>query len=872
MTPLPATLFEDIRAKYEKSLAADRWQAAWQAEEASLRETLEDISKRLDGTHELVRPLGVGGSGLTILLRRPDDHEDLAVLKLPRPAVGVAERLDRNLRKEMHNMRRLRHQNVIRVLAYSESGQADPAYYIMEFLDDVDDADNYFEKQIRADPKSTNTTLIHLVDQALQALEYVHSQQVVHLDIKPPNLFVDGTGLLVLADFGFAKKLDESGLTSGVGGTKQYMHPNYFELMTTEEEDDRLLAERLEREQIQYKWDLYSLGASILVLLRIADNVDPRHYSCYERRYLRLLATRLLDGKLAHARVMGIPVPERILGLSEDALTQLAYDSAAAARQDIRKLLGETDLKHLAPETSRYSDAILQAASHGAVPFSPRVQALLETPELRSLATLPQLGLVTYIYPTASHSRLEHTLGTFAMTTRFARGLFNDPVNPVFRQIMQEEDITTLLAAAIVHDIGHYPLAHDLEEVEASVFGHETRTAHLVDAKGTALREVLESEWAISVERLRSILSVDRDRLPLRDQILKSILDGPLDADKLDYLIRDSENLRIPYGAGIDYERLVHYITVAVEERLNRSVASLAIHENGKIAAESVAFARYALYGAVYWHRTHRAAKAMLQRLAYEALRSWKDRDAVRKEGYLKQLRIALYDFLDQGAHEQRLPGVLGESRDKYDRVLLDRGATEVVRWLDEQGGYRATILVKGLLERDLYKRALVVSKGFSSSVRWPLVERVFGGEGERWEDRLRASELLQKALVERAGQFATRGETVSTVTPTDADRFVARGASEPLILLDYPPDKPGARTELKILREREGAQPGEDDFSLSSLEASSVWGRLREEAPNSLAKLRVFCHPRFRAVLRVIVDRASFEQLVDDAIGEVAS
>ena len=182
------------------------------------------------------------------------------------------------------------------------------------------------------------------------------------------------------------------------------------------------------------------------------------------------------------------------------------------------------------------------------------------------------------------------------------------------------------------------------------------------------------------------------------------------------------------------------------------------------------------------------------------------------------------------------------------------------------------TGLREALLRRELYKRALVVSRGFPSALHWDRVERVFASEGEHWEDRLRVSELLQEALMVRAADFSLKGTMVSSVTPNDADRFVARcGRKATLILVDYPPMKPGARTELKILREHEVNEAGEDDLSVSTLEASTVWGRLREEGMKSLAKLRVFCHPDFRSLFRVSSTRTEFEELLDDAVEEVA-
>jgi hypothetical protein len=355
----------------------------------------------------------------------------------------------------------------------------------------------------------------------------------------------------------------------------------------------------------------------------------------------------------------------------------------------------------------------------------------------------------------------------------------------------------------------------------------------------------------------------------LRDQIVRSIIDGPIDADKIDYLIRDSENLRVPYGAGIDYERLVQSLTITIQERLNRSKASVGIHEGGKIAAESVAFARYALYGAVYWHRTHRAAKSMIQRVAYEAMQVYRDKDVTRKEGWITSLRSALYAFLDHGVEELRLPGLIPDTPSATQGGLLDPATTRMLRWLDDQGVRGAHSLVAALLERKLFKRVLVVSRGYQSAVNWDTIDTLYGDVGRRWEERRTAGVLLQGALVERIAAFAQEERTVSTVTPDLADHFVTRARREPLVLIDHPPDKPGASDELLMLRENEGGRPGEDDFTVDALEGSALWSQLRKQQPVSLAKLRVFAHPDFRNLLRVVIPRDDFEKLVRDAVSE---
>lgn len=219
------------------------------------------------------------------------------------------------------------------------------------------------------------------------------------------------------------------------------------------------------------------------------------------------------------------------------------------------------------------------------------------------------------------------------MAARYVRALLADPVSPLFKQLMNEHDIGTLLALCLVHDIGHYPLAHDLEEVDRDIFGHERRTIYLLERPTSEVGRVLTSAtgsgWHTSSSELVAILKAKGSDLSLKQMILRSVIDGPIDADKLDYLLRDSENLRLPYGRGVDLEKLMHCLTVVVDDKGSGSVGRIGILDKGRIPAESVAFARYALYGAVYWHRTHRTIKAMLNRIGYEVL--WRERKVAPK-------------------------------------------------------------------------------------------------------------------------------------------------------------------------------------------------------------------------------------------------
>jgi len=279
------------------------------------------------------------------------------------------------------------------------------------------------------------------------------------------------------------------------------------------------------------------------------------------------------------------------------------------------------------PELDHHYPQTVQICSQTVTSFPKRVSDFISLPIVRRLGKITQLGLTMQIYPTATHTRLEHILGTFANTARYCDALWNDPINPIFRQIMCSRDIKAVLLAALCHDLGQYALAHDLEEADKNTFSHHDITERILNSElggkhSVALSTAMKAQWRVKPQGVLAILKANPAIVsqPLKARLLHTILDGPIDADKIDYLRRDAVNLNVPYGSGIDIERLVRCLTVVFKETAPGTFITLGIHEKGKIPAEGVAFARYAMFGTVYWHHTVRAIKSMLHRAVWEAL------------------------------------------------------------------------------------------------------------------------------------------------------------------------------------------------------------------------------------------------------------
>lgn len=240
------------------------------------------------------------------------------------------------------------------------------------------------------------------------------------------------------------------------------------------------------------------------------------------------------------------------------------------------------------------------------VPFSPRVRAVVDTPQFRRLANISQLGLVSRIYPGAMHTRFEHALGVFHNALRYLAQLARDPR---FSAAIDSHSAELLLCSALLHDLGHWPFAHPIEDLGlAGLPTHEQHAASFLQP-GCELAEVLQSEWGVTGAEVLDVLAGRTDTIPLR--IVRSILSGPIDIDKMDYLERDSLHCGVPYGRHFDKQRLIQSLV------LNAAGDGLALSSKGKTAAELMVFARYVMFSEVYWHHAVRAATAMLQRAVW---------------------------------------------------------------------------------------------------------------------------------------------------------------------------------------------------------------------------------------------------------------
>ncbi|MEE9603258.1 MAG: HD domain-containing protein, partial [Thermoguttaceae bacterium] len=213
------------------------------------------------------------------------------------------------------------------------------------------------------------------------------------------------------------------------------------------------------------------------------------------------------------------------------------------------------------------------------VPLTSRVRQVIDTPEFRRLSRVSQLGLVSLVYPAAIHTRFEHSLGVYRLALVYLKQLAGDER---FAKAVSREDAEVFIAAALLHDLGHWPFCHPIEDLNLpGVPSHELfANSFLLEGE---IGDVLRHDWQINPRDVVTLLSEKPRNTSSR--ILVSMLSGPIDIDKMDYLYRDSLHAGVPYGRHFDQQRLLGSLC------LNESGDGLAISDKGKTAAELMVFA-----------------------------------------------------------------------------------------------------------------------------------------------------------------------------------------------------------------------------------------------------------------------------------------
>lgn len=227
------------------------------------------------------------------------------------------------------------------------------------------------------------------------------------------------------------------------------------------------------------------------------------------------------------------------------------------------------------------------------------IVSLIDTPEFQRLRRIRQLGLAYFAYQAAEHSRFTHSLGAFHLAGRMIAKLRVSYDVP-------DEIQTAVRVAALLHDLGHGPFSHVIENILG--FHHEQFTIDAVLSTETEVGQLLA---AFSPELAQNVAAIVRG--DFRPRAFAQLVSSQLDVDRMDYLLRDSLMTGAKYGI-FDLEWIIKSIEINPEDD------HLYISAPGIYAVEDYLQARYYMYRQVYFHRTLRSAEAVLRVLLRRAI------------------------------------------------------------------------------------------------------------------------------------------------------------------------------------------------------------------------------------------------------------
>lgn len=270
---------------------------------------------------------------------------------------------------------------------------------------------------------------------------------------------------------------------------------------------------------------------------------------------------------------------------------------------------------------------IIHDTVHGPIKLEQPFLSLLETPELQRLNSIHQLGLAYLVFPGANHTRLEHSLGTFNVAMRMARALD-----------LNESERLLVTTAALLHDLGHGPYSHTNEYLYNTRLGisHTDLTRKIIMGDQDILDETklkilqpsskvfeILNKYEIDQKTVTELIctspkefngNIDiSEGLPIQDHqqffntrmYLYQLIHSSIDADQIDYLLRDSHYTGVAYGV-LDLDRLIQTLEIFNND--------LVVSKSGLSAVEGMLVARALMYSSVYFHKTVRIAELMLSR------------------------------------------------------------------------------------------------------------------------------------------------------------------------------------------------------------------------------------------------------------------
>ena len=317
---------------------------------------------------------------------------------------------------------------------------------------------------------------------------------------------------------------------------------------------------------------------------------------------------------------------------------------------------------------------------HGFVTLNEWERDIVNHPVFQRLRRIRQLSLTDMVYPGAMHTRFEHSLGVMHVATRMF-----DHIRERRRDFLKSEldfndeglirDRLLVRLSCLLHDVGHAPFSHAGEglmdnDPSGKTYKHEHYSAAAVVF---LMRDVIENHslnqnYRIQAQEIADFLEGEVSLG--RSLLWRNLVSGQLDADRSDYLLRDSHHIGVTYGH-YDINRLIATLTVAIDDT---SSPVIAIEEGGEHAAEALIIARYMMFTQVYFQHTRRAYdRHSVEAVKHLLLESQRDSDLGKKGVFPPPTtKTNLEEYLKWD--DWRVLGLIAEGKaGDHGRILMER-------------------------------------------------------------------------------------------------------------------------------------------------------------------------------------------------------
>ena len=274
---------------------------------------------------------------------------------------------------------------------------------------------------------------------------------------------------------------------------------------------------------------------------------------------------------------------------------------------------------------------IIRDNVYGDIEVPSKFVELINTKEFQRLRRIKQLATAEQVFPGATHSRFSHSVGVFYVMTKIINHFEKILMSIGQDQYVDAKEKDIILAAALLHDIGHGPFSHAFEKASISTkpYSHEEWTAKIITEKDTEINKVLRN-WGIDVPervieyincRLKEKNSTEGSAYVMEGTspdfkfIFTSLVSSQLDADRMDYLLRDSFNCGVNFGK-FDLENLIEGMSIGID---GEGKFRVCVKKSYLANVEEYFFARYQMYRNIYLHPYKVLSETLLEKILNKA-------------------------------------------------------------------------------------------------------------------------------------------------------------------------------------------------------------------------------------------------------------